>query len=285
VLSTSAADHVLEFVQSRYDREDELTKLAITECLRKIGTEYSLRFLLQKLEDTEGLLAWETVKSVSELKEKLGVRILSGEKLNQAIISTLEQGELNHKLAAFRILPSIETKELMISALKLTNGSSEIDDSMKARLFEKPKLFYEAAAELFASGGIEKKAVLMLLMDFWYSAEEEILKFRAWEGRMTIINSLVSCIESPDEEQRITALELLFRIDNTNSVYFMEEFTEDPSIWNRMKVLDMLDKISHLKADKILSRFASDEEEMINNKAKSIMEKRNLPTMSGDVRN
>jgi HEAT repeat protein len=86
---------------------------------------------------------------------------------------------------------------------------------------------------------------------------------------------VINCIQSPDEEVRITAGELLFIIDEKNSVYFLEELTDDPNIWNRLKIIDMLEKILHPRAYKILAILASDREEMVREKAKAVIELKN----------
>jgi len=265
---------ILEFVQSKYDFEDELTRLSIIECLGKMGDEFSFRFLLQKLKDAKGFLSWEIVKSISLLKEKLCIGLISNKNIVDAILDTIVEGDCEYKLAAVNILPSIESKEVMVQCLKLLNGCADINDLLKTKFIEKPELLYEASAELLDSGEVEKKPVLMIFQDLWKNSEEERVKFKLSPGRMKPINSLVNCLESPDEEVRIAAAELLFTIDNNNSVYFLEDFTEDPNMWNRLKAIDMLERIFHPKSDKILDRFTLDKEEMVSKKARSIIKKR-----------
>ncbi|MGE5847394.1 MAG: HEAT repeat domain-containing protein [Ignavibacteria bacterium] len=274
-IKTEFKADLLEFVQSKFNLGDDLTRLTVIECLGKIGDRTTFYFLLGKLKEVKGFLNRQTVKSISLLKEKLKIAVIPDEEILTAILNTLIEGECEYKRAAVHILPSIESKTIMIRCLKLLNGCADIDDLLKSKFFEKTELLYEAASELLSSGDGEKKPLLMILNELWKNSEAERIKFRSSPQRMNLINAVINCIQSPDEEVRITAGELLFIIDEKNSVYFLEELTDDPNIWNRLKIIDMLEKILHPRAYKILAILASDREEMVREKAKAVIELKN----------
>ncbi len=274
-IKTEFKADVLEFVQSKFNLGDDLTRLTVIECLGKIGDRTTFYFLLEKLKEVKGFLNRETIKSISLLKERLKIPVFPNEEIIGTILNTLIEGEYEYKRAAVYILPSIESKAIMIQCLKLLNGCADIDDLLKSKFFEKTELLYEAAAELLSTGDDEKKPLLMILNELWKNSGEERIKFRSSPQRMNLINAVINSIQSPDEEVRISAGELLFIIDEKNSVYFLEELTDDPNIWNRLKIIDMLEKILHPRAYKILARLASDKEEMVREKAKAVIELKN----------
>jgi len=274
-INTEFKPDIIEFVQSKFNLGDDLTRLIVIECLGKIGDRTTFYFLLGKLKEVKGFLNQETVKSISLLKAKLKIAVIPDEEILAAILNTLIEGECEYKRAAAHILPSIESKAVMIECLNLLNGCADIDDLLKSKFFEKTELLYEAAAELLSSGSGERKPLLMILNELWKNSEAERIKFRSSPQRMHLINTVINCIQSPDEEVRLAACELLFIIDEKNSVYFLEELTDDPNIWNRLKIIDMLEKILHPRAYKILAMLASDREEMVREKAKAVIELKN----------
>ena len=101
-------------------------------------------------------------------------------------------------------------------------------------------------------------------------------KFSLSVYRKALIDSLITCLDDPDEEVRMITIEMLFSIDKANTVFFIENFVEDPNVWNRLKVIDMLENLSLPKAEEILNKLAEDEEEMVSEKAKNCLAKKVL---------
>ncbi|HVO72403.1 MAG TPA: HEAT repeat domain-containing protein [Ignavibacteriaceae bacterium] len=273
---------ILDFIQSKFNLGDELTKLTAVECLGRIGNQHTFYFLLGTLKEAQGLLSRETIKAVSSIKERFNITVTPDEKITSAILSALVEGECEHKRAAAHILYSIESRAIMLQCLKLLDGCADFDDLIKSKAKEKPELLYEASAELLVSNESERKPLLMILYDLWHNSEPEKNRFKTSLQRMNLINAIINCIQSPDEEVRIAAAELLFIIDQKNSVYFLEELADDPNIWNRLKLIDLLEKISHPRVSRILTKLASDGEEMVREKAKSIIDMKNTETTKKD---
>jgi HEAT repeat protein len=265
-----------EFVQSKYDGDDELTKFSIVECLGNIGDESTFTFLLKKLEESQGPLQWSIIKSISLLKEKYDLLVIPNQYVINAILYTITEAECFYKQAAVHILPSIDTKEVMRQCLSLYSSCTEIDDLLKPKFFDRTELLYEASSELIALGEIDVKPILLLINEAWDMPGNEKEKFNLSVHRKALIDSLITCLDDPDEEVRMITIEMLFSIDKTNTVYFIENFVEDPNVWNRLKVIDMLENVSLPKAEEILKKLADDEEEMVSEKAKNCLAKRVL---------
>jgi HEAT repeat protein len=264
----------LGFVQSKYEEEDVLTRFSMVECLGNIGDESTFTFLLEKLDETEGPLQWSIIKSISLLKEKYDLLVIPNEYVINAILYTITEAECFYKQAAVQILPSIDNKEVMKQCLLLYSSCTEIDDLLKPKFFDRTDLLYEVSSELLGSGDVDIKSVLLLIKEVWDMTGNEKEKFSLSDYRKTLVDSLITCLDDPDEEVRMITIEMLFSIDKENTVYFMENFVEDPNVWNRLKVIDMLENLSLPKAEEILNKLAEDEEEMVSEKAKNCLAKK-----------
>jgi HEAT repeat protein len=266
----------LEFVQSKYDGEDEVTKFSMVECLGNIGDETTFTFLLKKLNETEGPLLWSIIKSISLLKEKFNLQVIPNKHVINAILFTIAEADCYYKQAAVHILPLIENNEVMRQCLSLFSSCSEMDDLLKPKVFNRTDLLYEASSELIGSGEIDVKPILLLIKEVWDMPGNEKEEFGLSVHRKALIDSLIKCIDDPDEEVRMIAIEMLFLIDRKNTVYILENFVEDPNVWNRLRVIDMLENVSLPKAEEILNKLAEDEEEMVSEKAKNCLAKKVL---------
>ena len=69
-------------------------------------------------------------------------------------------------------------------------------------------------------------------------------------------------------------MELLFHTDVENAFLFIDTMIEDDNLWNRLKLLEILDGVAGEKATEVLKKLADDPEEMINERAKMILQDR-----------
>ena len=72
------------------------------------------------------------------------------------------------------------------------------------------------------------------------------------------------------------ALELLFILDKNAGILFIDEFIEDNNLWNRLKLIELLDEVYHPKADEALIKLSNDSEEMVKERANFCLSKRDV---------
>jgi HEAT repeat protein len=89
--------------------------------------------------------------------------------------------------------------------------------------------------------------------------------------RRNISDSFTKCLDSPDEEIRKLAVELLFTVDQNIAILFIDKMLDDDNIWNRLKLLELLSNINLPEAESALIRMSNDAEEMISERAKFIL--------------
>ena len=83
-------------------------------------------------------------------------------------------------------------------------------------------------------------------------------------------------LESPDEEVRRSAMELLFFLCLDTSMMFLDVMVKDSNVWNRARLLEFLEQIEDDQIIPFVKILADDEEEMIKDKALEILSNREI---------
>lgn len=265
----------LNFMVLMYDREDEITKFSVIEALGQIGDEGTFFFLLSELGNTSGPLLHSLIGSMYELKQRYDFDIPFDERMKNAILKTISEGEQQYKNAAVHLITVFDDKETIQTCLKIYSEDPELDDTIKPKFFENPQIIYPIIAGILADIPHNTKGLLALL--------KEILEYEASMGSISITgidlrnftDCFVKCLESPDEEVRKLSIELLFGLNINTAILFLDQIIQDDDIWNKLKVLEYIENINHPNVDKALGILAKDEEEMVSERASSILSQRN----------
>ena len=135
-------------------------------------------------------------------------------------------------------------------------------------------MVFEIIAKKLAQKPQNIKSLLNLLKDvIQLDGEVKYSSMSSLQLR-NIIDSLSQYLSDHDEEVRILALELLFILDKNVAVLFVDDFSEDSNLWNRLKLVEILDEVVHPKAEEILIKLANDSEEMVKERASFCLSKR-----------
>ncbi len=264
----------LDFMQKIYKSEDELTKFSIIESFGLIGDESIFFFLLSELNNLEGALVYPVLASIYALKEKYQFDIPFDERMKNIILNTLIEAEPQYKKVAALLVSEFNDKEIILACLKIWGTDTELDDALKPKFLENPAVIIRGIIELLQKGEENLRSLLYLLQDILIY---EGIDFNSLLGPIELRNltdSFTRCLENPDEEVRKTSMELLFHIDRENAFLFLDTMLNDDNLWNRLKLLEILDSIDNENSTAALRKLADDPEEMINERAKMILETR-----------
>jgi len=100
-----------------------------------------------------------------------------------------------------------------------------------------------------------------------------------------LTDSIARCLDNPDEEVRKSAAELLFSLDKGVAALFLDKMIEDDNMWNRLKLLELLDDVRSEEANFALQKLANDPEEMISERAQFIISQRENPKFETKIEN
>ncbi|MGA9295231.1 MAG: hypothetical protein WBV81_21760 [Ignavibacteriaceae bacterium] len=267
----------LGFILYKYEEEnDDLIKFSIVESLGLIGDEETFFFLLAELNEDKGQLVWPIIKSIYNLKEKFGFDIPFDERMKKLILQTILDASIEYKKIATILLSIFNDKETLTVYLKIFGDDGEIDEIVSPRFWENPQLVVEIIADMLNRKPNNIKSLLNLLKDvIQLDGEEKYNSIPSLQLR-NLIDALSQYLSDHDEEVRMLSLEILFILDKNVAVLFVDDFSEDNNIWNRLKLVEILGEVVHPKADEVLLKLSNDSEEMIKERADFCLSNRDI---------
>ncbi|MCU7497497.1 MAG: HEAT repeat domain-containing protein, partial [Ignavibacteria bacterium] len=270
----------LDFLFSKYPVEDDLTKFSIIESLGHLGEETTFYFLLSELNKINGPLVWPVIASLYELKAKFNLELPFDESMKNSIVYTLTDAEPRYKKAAASLITVFDDKDIMDTLIRIYGEDSEIDESIKPAFYKYSKLFYAKLPEVIRKTPKNLSGLLWLLKDITEFDNSETLNLLSQVDKRNLSDTVALCLNNPDEEIRRTAIELLFLMNVDYALLFIDSMVEDDNIWNRLKVLEIIENIFTPETNQALKKMALDEEEMIRERAAWTLEQRGLTDLT-----
>ncbi|MFA6596736.1 MAG: HEAT repeat domain-containing protein [Ignavibacteriaceae bacterium] len=261
----------LQFITSKYNEENEFLKFSIIESLGSIGDEETFFFLLSEVAEIRGPLVWPLLKSIFLLKQKYNFDIPFDEKMRNSILNTLNEADAEYKKIATHLISDFDDKETILACLKIYSEDFEIDDILKDKFFEFPLVVLQNIPELLNQKPDNLKNLIWLvkeLFEMFNASGEGVLS--EIESR-NLSDAFTRCLENPDEEIRMLSIELLFSFDLEAALMFSDTIIGDNNVWNRLRLLDFLEVVQHPKAEELIKTLADDPEEMVRERANSLL--------------
>ena len=269
-LGKIGSKEALGFMMAKYDEADELARFSIIEGLAAAGDESTFFFLLNKLYNTTGPLVWALINSITQLKDKYGFDIPYDEKIRSLILRTISEGEEQFRSAAVRLAVNFHDADTTDQLLKILGIDHMLDEDIRQNLFSNPQNVIIKIPVIIKLQPSNLKDLLFLLND--------IIELNYQEIKMVPLHNLndalTQCITNPDEEVRRTAIELLFKLDDEIAFLFIDIMLEDENIWNRMKLVELIQYSKNPIAEDALLKLQNDEEQMVSETAKQILSER-----------
>lgn len=260
----------LGFMMAQYDVVDELSKYSIIEGLAAAGEESTFFFLLNKLYNTGGPLVWALINSVAQLKAKYGFDIPYDEKIRNLILRTISEGEPQFRNAAVQLAVNFRDADTSEQLLKIYGSDFMLDEDIKQNLFSNPQNVLVKIPAIIKQQPENLKELLFLLneiIDMYYEDIKSI-------PLHNLNDALTQCITNPAEEVRRTAIDLLFKLDEEVALLFIDIMLEDENIWNRLRLVELIQNSKSPIAEDALQKLQSDEEQMVSDAAKQILSER-----------
>lgn len=261
----------LEFILSKYDTEDELIKFSVIEALGKIGNEESFFFLLGEMSQANAFLTGAILDSVYNLKDKFGFDIPFDERMKNRILSILQEKNNPYKKKAAHLLTEFDDPEIFVVYMKTIGSDPELDEIILHKLYSMPEAVIPLIPQLVTTEMGNPQYLFGVLRDLLNSERlNSVYNAEPFEKR-GILDALIPFITSSDEELRITTFEMLLKIDTETALLFSDEIIDDPNMWNRIKLIELLEPVEHEQKYIMLQRLAKDEEDMVKMKAEALL--------------
>ncbi len=260
----------LAFMMTKYDDTDELSRFSIIEGLAAAGDDSTFFFLLNKLYNTTGPLVWALINSIAQLKDKYGFDIPYDEKIRSMILRTISEGEEQFRSSAVKLALNFHDADTTEQLLKIFGSDYMLDEDIKQNLFSNPHHVIAKIPAIIKQQPQNLKELLFLLNEIIEMNYNEVKSIPLHN----LNDALTQCITDPDEEVRRTAIELLFKLDEEIALLFIDIMMEDENIWNRMKLVELIQNSKSPIAEDALLKLQNDEEQMVSETVKQILSER-----------
>ncbi len=263
------------FLLDKYPAEDELTKYSILESLGYLGDVDTYFFLLEQVVDIHGPLVWPLITSIFILKEKYGLDIPFDDKMKNLLMYTLQEGTAEHKKIALSLINVFNDKDILLESLKYIGEDDELDEIIRSKIYRNPEYLFEEINKIL----VENPDKLRQLLNLFYS----VLTFVCTDNgqlnisliqKRNIIHGISEYLDHHDEEVRRAGMEILFVLDFESAILFVDSMVQDENIWNRLRLVELLEFTDNQEANDALEKLSKDEDEMVRERVDQILSSR-----------
>ena len=157
-------------------------------------------------------------------------------------------------------------KDSIMVCLRNYGLNENVMDLLKYKLEQNSTFLIRHISEILREQPTNITNLVRLVYDIIMDQPDIIKNLNNVEFR-EFVSVLINLLNFPDEEIRILAAELLFKLDLETAVLFANILSEDISLWNRMKLIELLVDYNSPNAEEILRNMIGDPEEMVSQKA------------------
>jgi len=86
-----------------------------------------------------------------------------------------------------------------------------------------------------------------------------------------MIHAVSGLLSHHEEEVRKCAMEILFNIDAQSAMMFIDTMLNDENIWNRLRLLEILEGLEGDEYDSAYQKLALDPDEMVQERAQYLV--------------
>jgi HEAT repeat protein len=260
------------FLLENFLKEDDLTKYSILESLGYVGDVDTYFFLLEQVPNIHGPLVWPLITSLFILKEKYNLDIPFDDRMKNLLMFTLQEGTPDHKKTALSLINVFNDKEILVESLKFLGDDDELDEIIRSKIYKNPEHLFEEFQRIIANS----KEKLRQVLNLFYS----ILSYLTYEARnfelslihrRNIIYTMSELLNHHDEEVRRSSMEIIFLLDSDAALLFVDSMIKDENMWNRLRLVDLLEPINNKVAKEALTKLSEDSEDMIKEKVHELI--------------
>jgi HEAT repeat protein len=262
----------LDFIMNNYEIVDELTKFSMIESIGLIGDENAFFKLLSDLKNLSGPTAWAAIETLNKLKDSLQLDVPFDEHIKNAVLKTLIEADVRFKRAASNLITVFNDKEVIEVCLKIYGEDAEIDDNIKNKFIENAKVFYTKLPGYLKQNSYNLKQLLDLFKDILQIEGGEALRTVSQIEFYNLLEIFTLNLEHPDEEIRRTCIEMLFYLNPETAFMFIDTIISDNNMWNKMRILEILEYFDDPRGLEAIKKLAEDPEEMVSEKAKYLLQ-------------
>ncbi|HPN36872.1 MAG TPA: hypothetical protein PL041_00625 [Melioribacteraceae bacterium] len=271
-LGKIGGNEALNFIMDKYDTVDELTKFSMIESIGLIGDAESFFKLLSDLKNLSGPTAWAAIETLNTLKDNFQLDVPFDEHIKNAVLKTLIEADVRFKRAASNLITVFNDKEVIEVCLKIYGEDQEIDDNIKTKFIENAKVFYSKLPNYIKQNPTNLKELLDLFKEILEIEGGNALREVSQIEFYNLTEIFTLNLDNPAEEIRRTCIEMLFYLNPETAFMFLDTIINDNNMWNKMRVVEILEYFDDPRGIEAIKKLAEDPEEMVSEKAKILLQ-------------
>jgi HEAT repeat protein len=259
----------LKFITEKFKSDDDLLKFTMIESLGEIGDENTFYFLLSQIDSLSGALIWPLLEAIYKLKIRFDLEVPFDDRIKKCVLDTIINSEPNYQIIAAHLVTVFDDPEILYACLNIYGLDTELNEVLHDKFMENKNTILSKLHAVIDNSNKYLSAILDLLQNILDSDTEEINNLSQIE-KQRLTESLSKSLTNPDEVIRITAAELLFKINFETALLFIDSMINDENFWNRMRLLDLISESENPIVAEAIFKLANDPEEMVSEKAKEM---------------
>lgn len=265
------------FLLSKFPEEEELIQYSILESLGYIGDIDTYFFLLEQVINVHGPLVWPLITSIFMLKEKFNLDIPFDDKMKSLLLYTLQEGAPEHKKIALSLINVFNDKDILLTSLKFLGEDYELDEIIRSKIYNNAEYIYEEIPKILSEKPENVRHILNLFLSVisFNLSNEAPVSVPLMQIR-NIIHSISEYLNHHDEEVRRASMEILFMMDADSAILFIDSMITDENIWNRLRLVELLEFVTGQEANNAIKKLAEDPDEMVRERVNEIISYRNI---------
>jgi HEAT repeat protein len=278
---------VRDFLENKFkealslDKTDGVYLFALLDAIGIVGDSESLDLLLENYENLKDHLRDVLLHEIVQILERCNMEFQFEDKSQVDLLHALCSDSEHVKLSAAKGLIQFKDQDVTRAILLSLGISEEMDFVVIAQMSARPRAFQITVECL--QGGVQRGKIQMIML-LGKLATELIHSYKniyAYSINNTELEQSFAVVreawQDASQEDREIIADTLFRIDCDSADNFLYSALLELDTWSRVHIIDQLGTMPTRRAFDCIARFVDDENELVQEAARSALRAAGLP--------
>ena len=286
-LGKIGGDSVRAFLENKFKEAlaasnvDGVYLFALLDSIGIVGNGETLEILLENYENVKEHLRDVLLHEVVQIIERCNLEFQFAGSVKDDLLHALHSDNQNIQLSAAKGLVQFKDRDVTRALLLSLGISEEMDFVVIAQMSNRPSVFQITLECLEEKASRGKIQMIMLLGKLATEFVHSYNKLKTYpiddtELKRTFVIAIEIWQDVSQEDREILA-DTLFRVDCDYAVNFLNNALSEMDPWSRAQMIDQLGTIPTRSAIECISRFVSDENEIVREAATSVLSAAGFP--------
>ena len=263
------------------ENTDGVYLFALLDAIGTVGDGETLALLLANYDNLKEHLRDVLLHEMVQIIERCNLEFQFDEASQEDLLHALHSDNDQMKLSAAKGLVQFKGRDVTRALLLSLGISEEMDFVVIAQMSARPMVF-QITIECLQGGTQRGKIQIIMLLG--KLATEFVHSYRSFDAYPLLDSELEQTfavvteawVDASQEDREIIA-DTLFRLDCDSAVDFLYNALMELDTWSRVHIIDQLGTMPTRRALDCIARFVDDENEMVQESARSALQAAGFP--------